>query len=84
MDAENEIVKDPYAWPIIKGASGIRKARAKRGSSGKSGGIRIIYYYLVIEDSIYMLTAYSKNDQDNLTEADKKAFRNIVQSLKRR
>jgi mRNA-degrading endonuclease RelE of RelBE toxin-antitoxin system len=80
--AENEIAKNPLLWPVIRGTGGIRKARAKRGTSGKSGGIRIIYYFLVREESIYMLTAYSKNEQEDLSASDKKLLRNIIKDIK--
>ena len=79
--AEDEIASAPLAWPVIKGTGGVRKARAKCGTSGKSGGIRIIYYYFVRDDSIYMLTSYPKNEKDDLSESDKKALKTILSSL---
>lgn len=79
---EDEIAFDPFAWPVIKGTGGIRKARAKRSTSGKSGGIRIIYYYYTIAKSIYMLAAYAKNESENLSESDKKNLSKIVKSIK--
>ncbi len=81
--AEDEIAKDPFAHPIIQGSGGIRKARAKRGNHGKSGGIRIIYYYLAGDQSIYMLTAYAKNEVADLSPSDKSAFRKLVESFKK-
>jgi hypothetical protein len=49
---------------------------------GKRGGIRLIYYYWV-PDAIILLTAYPKNKKENLTDADKEAFRKLIESLKR-
>lgn len=42
--AEAQIAADPTNWPVIAGTGGVRKARAMRGSSGKRGGARVIYY----------------------------------------
>ncbi|MDF2964740.1 MAG: RelE-like Cytotoxic translational repressor of toxin-antitoxin stability system [Rickettsiaceae bacterium] len=80
--AEDEIASDPLAWPVIKGTGGIRKARAKRNNVGKSGGIRIIYYFLSDEETIFLLTAYAKGEQEDLSAADKKVLSKLVQALK--
>ena len=80
--AEHEIIEDPLKFPIISGTGGVRKARAARGNSGKSGGVRIIFYYMADDGLIYMLDVYAKNEQDNITEAEKKILREIVRELK--
>ncbi len=80
--AEDEIAEAPEAWPVIASTGGVRKARAARGASGKSGGVRIIYYYLVVDEQIYLLDIYAKNEQENITEASKKVLRETVKILK--
>ena len=79
--AEAQIAADPTNWPVIAGTGGVRKARAARGSSGKRGGVRIIYFYWSGHDTVFLLTAYAKSAQGDLTAADKKALRDIVKSL---
>ncbi len=79
--AEDEIAEDPLRWPVIRGTGGLRKARAARGSSGKSGGARIIFYYWTREETIYLLTIYDKSSQSDLSESDKRALRKIVETL---
>ncbi len=79
--AEAQIAADPTNWPVIAGTGGVRKARAVRGSSGKRGGVRVIYYYWSSHETIFLLTAYAKSAQTDLTAADKKALRDIVKSL---
>ena len=36
---------------------------------GKSGGLRIIYYWVKNRDQFYMLTIYSKAEQENIDMA---------------
>ncbi len=79
--AEDEIATDPLRWPVVAGTGGVRKARAARGSSGKRGGVRIIYYYLADPETLYLLTAYAKGRKDDLTPDDKTALRKLVKSL---
>ncbi len=49
---------------------------------GKRGGIRTIYFYHAGPGAIYMLTAYAKADQDDLTPDDRKAWSRLVATIK--
>jgi len=44
---------------------------------GKSGGVRIIYYWLTAEEQIYRLYAYAKNEREDLTQSQKRQLRQI-------
>lgn len=46
---------------------------------GKRGGVRIIYYWAVKEQQILMLLMYSKSERDDLTSAQLRALRRIVE-----
>ncbi len=48
---------------------------------GKSGGTRIIYYWIRNRDQIYMLVAYPKSQKDDLSEKETAILRNIVKEL---
>jgi hypothetical protein len=43
--------------------------RWARPGGGKSGGLRVIYYCAATETALYMLYAYAKNEQGDLTAA---------------
>lgn len=79
--AETEIVAAPELWPVIRGSGGCRKARVARGGKGKSGGARIIYFFRSHAGSLYLLMAYAKNEQENLTHEQLKAIRDRVKAL---
>lgn len=80
--AEKEIAENPTGWPIIQGTGGIRKARFAIGNKGKRGGGRICYFYFMQEESIHLLKAYSKNEKEDLTPAEKNVLKQIVKDLK--
>ncbi|NQW11400.1 MAG: type II toxin-antitoxin system RelE/ParE family toxin [Alphaproteobacteria bacterium] len=80
---ENTIAADPLVAPVIQGTGGIRKLRWALPGGGKSGGIRTIYFYLGEPETIYMLMAYPKSDQENLSPADKKAWTIFVREIKK-
>lgn len=82
LAAEQEIAAQPERWPVVAGTGGIRKARAAKGASGKSGGVRIMYYFWATETVIYLLDVYAKNQKETLSAADKKLLRQIIAELK--
>jgi hypothetical protein len=75
------LVQDPRAGDMVAGTGGVRKIRVATRYRGKRGSARIIYYYVERRERIYLLLAYAKNDKADLTEAEKKAVRNLVQQL---
>jgi len=71
----------PEAGKIIPGSGGLRKIRWKIHGSGKRGGLRLIYFLDVPEDTIYMLLIYKKSKQEDLTPNQLKTLRNLVKEL---
>ncbi|MCP4233109.1 MAG: transcriptional regulator [Aestuariibacter sp.] len=60
------LLERPEVGDIIVGSSGVRKMRWAIGNKGKSGGIRVIYYWRNSADEIWMLTLYPKNERDSI------------------
>ena len=50
---------------------------------GKSGGGRVIYVDVVVTERIYLITAYAKNVQTDLSPDEKKMFRKLVEYIKK-
>ncbi len=61
------LVLRPEQGAVIPGAAGIRKMRWASRNRGKRGGLRVIYYWARREETFYMLYAYSKNQQGDLS-----------------
>jgi len=78
---ESAIAADPESHPVVPGAGGVRKARWAREGKGKSGGVRVIYYF-VRDSEIYMPAVYAKNEQADMSAADKRAARKFAEALK--
>jgi mRNA-degrading endonuclease RelE of RelBE toxin-antitoxin system len=68
----------PEQGPIIRGTGGLRKVRWAKPGSGKRGGLRLIYYWAPNERAFYMLYAYSKNEQGDLTPAQARRLGQFV------
>lgn len=69
----------PDAGDIIPGSGGLRKVRWHTGTTGKRGGIRLIYYWVVRDDTILLLFAFRKNERSDLTPEQIRILRRIVE-----
>ena len=80
---ENDLLQNPERGDLIQGTGGIRKSRAADPSRGKGkrGGFRYMYYYIEQDGQILLLMIFSKNEQDNLTAAQKKWLREHREEL---
>ena len=71
----------PEAGDIIRGTGGIRKIRWTMSGRGKRGGSRVVYYWVTARDHIYLLTVYAKGVKDDLTAAEREAWRKAAEAI---
>ena len=79
-ELENVLLARPTAGTVMSGTGGLRKFRyAPLGrSGGKSGGIRVCYAWFLRFDHVYFVVAFGKNEQPNLTAAQKSSVRALL------
>ncbi len=78
---QTELMENPERGDLIRQGGGIRKVRFAAQGKGKSGGIRVIYYWLKDDGQIYMLLAYPKSKKDTLTDQETAILRDLVKEL---
>lgn len=66
LNLQVAIMERPEAGKLIRRGGGLRKIRWKAEGRGKSGGVRVIYYWWVKEDHVLMLDIYQKNEKEDL------------------
>ncbi|MEN8217571.1 MAG: transcriptional regulator [Pseudomonadota bacterium] len=79
---QNYLLENPKAGAILRGSRGIRKLRWAARGKGKSGGVIIIYYWAEQPEHIYLLTLYSKGEQENIDAATLKRIVKLLETLK--
>jgi len=68
---------------VVAQSGGVRKVRWSRAGSGKSGGVRVIYFVRTEAGQIVLLIMYAKSKLDTLKAATLKELRHAVEkSLK--
>jgi len=68
----------PEQGPVIRGSGGLRKVRWAKPGAGKRGGLRVIYFWAPTERAFYMLYAYSKAEQGDLTPTQARILGHLV------
>ncbi len=76
------LMAQPDAGDVIRGSGGIRKVRWAARGKGKSGGIRVIYYWAKDREHIYLLTLYSKGKRADIDPATLKRITKQLELLK--
>ncbi|MBQ9334785.1 RelE toxin of RelE / RelB toxin-antitoxin system [Lachnospiraceae bacterium XBB2008] len=76
------LLKDPQSGPVMEGTGGIRKVRFPLENRGKSGGVRVCYADFEEYEVTYLITAFTKDEQSNLTKEEKNVLKKLVKALK--
>jgi hypothetical protein len=71
----------PESGVVIPGSGGVRKLRWALEGRGKRGGARVIYFFHNADMPLYLMTAYAKNDRENLERSEINTLRKIAQVL---
>ena len=79
----DELTCNPEKGVVIAGAGGIRKLRWRIGKNnkGKSGGVRVLYYYDKGTLLILLITLFEKSDQDNIDASEKIELKKLLPQL---
>lgn len=76
-----ELLSDPKVGAVMRGTGGVRKMRFAFKYQGKSGSIRVIYVDFEVYEKIYLLTAYTKNEKDNLSQKERNEIKELITVL---
>jgi len=66
LGLQNYLLQYPESGKVVPGSGGVRKVRWAMSGRGKSGGVRVIYYFKKLDDEIWLLTIYSKREVENI------------------
>ena len=75
------LAEHPKAGDVMRETGGVRKLRWGKGGRGKSGGVRVIYYFHDERLPLYLLTLFAKNEQANLTARERNTLATLVDTL---
>ena len=65
---QSELLLSSQDNPVMQGTGGL-------------GSIRIVYVDFVVYETIYLISAYPKNEKDNLSKAEQNAIKSLIEKL---
>ena len=74
-------MQNPEVGVVMQGTGGLRKMRFAYEGRGKSGSVRVCYVDFVSLDTVYLVTAFSKNQQANLSKAERNNVKKVIEAL---
>jgi hypothetical protein len=80
-ELQAELVKDATRGKVIQGTGGLRKIRMAARGKGKRGGARVIYCFVPVDETIYMIFVYDKGEADDLTSDQKKTLKVLARAI---
>jgi hypothetical protein len=80
--AVSMIARDPTCGDVIRGTGGVRKVRFAVAKRGKSGGVRIIYYFYNEDIPVFLLAVFAKNEKADLSASEKKMLAVLAKKLR--
>jgi len=83
-DIQTDLLKNPARGDLVQGLAGIRKARSSNPmrAKGKRGGYRYLFLYLENRAHIHLLYLLDKDEQEDLSNDERKALRALVTRIK--
>ena len=77
------IIAEPKAGKLVPGTGGLRKLRFSppRWNTGKSGGVRVGYWYLENRGIVCLLAAYDHRQKADLSPAERGAIRALIERI---
>lgn len=83
-ELQKVLLQNPKKGDSIAGTGGLRKIRIpmENRGKGKRSGARVLYVDVEIKELIYFINVYSKDEKDDLSEDEKKAFKAVIKFLK--
>ncbi|MCY1237193.1 Toxin HigB-2 [compost metagenome] len=73
------ISENPDAGDLVQKSGGVRKVRWGRVGSGKSGGVRVVYFNRTKRGEVVLLLIYAKANLDSISGETLKELRNAAE-----
>ena len=76
------LATNPTAGDLIEGTGGVRKVRFAAQGKGKSGGVRVVHYFVPEDGPLYALLLYAKSEQADMSPGQRKVVAGVVAAVK--
>jgi hypothetical protein len=76
------ISANPSAGEIMPGGGGVRKVRVPGRGKGKSGGYRVLTYYMTEDEPVFLISVINKDKIANLSDAQLAVVKSVAKDIR--
>jgi hypothetical protein len=80
-ELQETLLQNPKAGDVVPGTGKLRKIRIAFKGQGKRGGGRVAYVDFTVYETVYLITAYPKNEKDDLSKAERNEIAKVIVRL---
>ena len=73
---------NPAAGEIMPGGGSVRKVRVPGRGKGKSGGYRVLTYYMTENEPVYLISVINKDKIANLNDAQLAVVKSVAKDIR--
>lgn len=82
-DLQRILLENPKIGSVIQGTGRLRKMRFAKDNRGKSHSVRVCYVDFEINEKIFLIMVFAKNEIGNLTKAERNSIKNLIERLEK-
>ncbi|MBB5684691.1 type II toxin-antitoxin system RelE/ParE family toxin [Sphingobium boeckii] len=76
------LANNPESGDIIAGGGGVRKVRVPKQGQGKSGGYRVLTYYMTENEPVFLISVINKSKQANLSDGQRAIVKEAAKEIR--
>ncbi|MBR5913737.1 MAG: type II toxin-antitoxin system RelE/ParE family toxin [Selenomonadaceae bacterium] len=82
-DLQKILLNNPKIGAVIQGTGRLRKMRFGIENRGKSHSVRVCYVDFEINEKIFLIMVFAKNEMDNLSQSEKNSIKNLIERIEK-
>lgn len=82
IGAIDMIAANPTAGEIMPGGGGVRKVRVPGRGKGKSGGYRVLTYYMTENEPVFLISVINKDKIATLNDTQLAAVKSVAKDIR--
>ena len=82
-DLQRILLENPKIGSVIQGTGRLRKMRYSYGNRGKSHCARVCYVDFEINNVIFFVMVFAKNEMENLSQAERNSIKQLIERLEK-
>ena len=82
-ELQSTLLENPKIGAVMRGTGRLKKMRFDYGNRGKSHCARVCYVDFELQEKIFLVMVFAKNEMENLTQSERNNIKKFIEELER-